>query len=58
MLDYLEEYDGKIFAYEFKWSTTKDARAPKTFLNAYPEASFQTIHPNNYLDEFLKAPSL
>lgn len=57
-IDYLEEYDGGLFAYEFKWSTTKPARASKTFLNAYPEATFQTIHPNNYLDEFLNTPNL
>jgi hypothetical protein len=37
---------------------TKHARAPKTFQNAYPEATFQTIHPNNYLDEFLNTPGL
>jgi len=53
-IDYLEEYDGRLFAYEFKWNPGKSARAPKTFLNAYPEASFQTIHPENYLDEFLR----
>ena len=56
-IDYLEEYDGRLFAYEFKWNTNKPARAPRTFLNAYPEASFQTIHPENYLDEFLRAPA-
>ena len=57
-IDYLEEYDGRLFAYEFKWNPVKTARAPKTFLNAYPEAEFNVIHPNNYLDEFLNAPGV
>ena len=52
-IDYIEEYDGRLFAYEFKWNPTKTVRAPKTFLNAYPEATFNVIHPKNYLDEFL-----
>lgn len=55
-IDYIEEYDGRLFAYEFKWNPTKAVRAPKTFLNAYPEATFQTIHPKNYLDDFLNSP--
>ncbi|MFN0175003.1 MAG: ATP-binding protein [Saprospiraceae bacterium] len=56
-IDYIEEYDGQLFAYEFKWNPTKTVRAPKTFLNAYPEATFNVIHPKNYLDEFLNAPN-
>jgi len=55
-IDYIEEYDGRLFAYEFKWNPEKNVRAPKTFLNAYPEATFTAIHPKNYLEEFLLAP--
>lgn len=47
-LDYLEEYDGGLHAYEFKWNPTKRARAPLPFVNAYPEASFQSVSPENY----------
>ena len=57
-IDYLEEYDGRLFAYEFKWNPAKPVRAPKTFLNAYPEAEFKVIHPKNYWDEFLNAPNV
>lgn len=52
-VDYIEEYDGKIEAYEFKWNAVKKVHAPKTFLDAYPEATFKVITPDNYLDEFL-----
>jgi uncharacterized protein len=52
-VDYVEEYDGKIEAYEFKWNLTKSVRAPKPFLDAYPEATFKVITPDNYLDDFL-----
>ena len=55
-IDYIEEYDGRLFAYEFKWNPTKAMRAPRTFLNAYPEAEFKVIHPQNYLEEFLVVP--
>jgi len=51
-IDYLEEYDGKLESYEFKWNPVKSARAPKTFLQAYPEASFKVVTPENYF-EFL-----
>lgn len=53
-IDYIEEYDGRLFAYEFKWNPEKGARIPKAFLQAYPEATFKAIHPKNYLDDFLQ----
>lgn len=52
-IDYIEEYNGRLFAYEFKWDTTAKARAPKTFSDAYPEATFRVIHPGNYFSDFL-----
>ena len=51
-IDYIEEYDDKISAFEFKWSTTKKISVPKTFQKAYPDAVFQLITPENYF-EFL-----
>jgi uncharacterized protein len=51
-IDYLEERNGKIYAYEFKWNPKRIGKAPKTFLNAYPDARFQTITPEN-MQEFL-----
>lgn len=52
-IDYIEEYDDKISAFEFKWSTTRKTFVPKTFQKAYPDAEFQLITSENYF-EFLK----
>jgi predicted AAA+ superfamily ATPase len=51
-VDYIEDYDGQLHAYEFKWNAGKKGRLPKTFRDAYPGASFETVHPENY-QEFL-----
>ncbi|RLD76231.1 MAG: ATPase [Bacteroidetes bacterium] len=51
-IDYIEEREGKVFAYEFKWSKHKKARIPKTFTNAYPEATSKIISPENF-EEFI-----
>lgn len=48
-IDYLEERDGKLFGYEMKWSDGQ-ARAPKAFLEAYPDSEFKVITRDNYLD--------
>jgi len=47
-IDYLEEVDGKVSAYEFKWDPTTSSRFSKTFLNAYPVENTQVINPENY----------
>lgn len=47
-IDYIEEYNGKLEAYEFKWNPIKRAGAPKTFSDAYPEARYQVITPKDY----------
>ncbi len=51
-VDYLEEEDGRLSAFEFKYNPKKTARAPLTFSKAYPEASFKVITPDN-IEEFL-----
>lgn len=51
-IDYLEEFDGNLLAFEFKWSPEKKISFPKPFLNAYPEAKTAAVHRANYL-EFL-----
>lgn len=48
-IDYVEERDGGLFGYEFKWSPAKRERPPKQWLEAYPSASFQVVTPENYL---------
>jgi hypothetical protein len=49
-IDYLEEYDGQLHAYEFKWNSKAKARFPRTFTEAYPDASTQVISPDNFED--------
>ena len=51
-IDYLEERDGHLFAYEFKWNPKAKARLSKSFSQAYPNHSFQVIHRENF-EEFL-----
>ncbi len=49
-IDYIEEFDGVLHAYEFKWNPSKKVRFPKTFLNAYPNHQVSIITRNNYWD--------
>lgn len=50
-IDLVEEKEGKLWAYEFKWSD-KDKRiiAPKEWRENYPDAAYEIITPKNYLD--------
>ncbi len=49
-IDFIEEREGKVFAYEFKYSTNKKVIAPKEFTENYPNSEFQVISPENFLD--------
>lgn len=52
-IDYIEEEDGKIKAFEFKWNPNKAAtKCPDSFLTAYQNPEFKVITPRN-VDEFL-----
>ena len=53
-IDYVEEIDGRLCAYEFKWNPAAKAKLPNAFHEAYPNSSFQVISRENY-DEFLLA---
>lgn len=48
-VDYVEERDGGLFGYECKWSSNKRIKAPSAWADAYPDATFETITPINYL---------
>jgi len=45
-IDLIEEREGRLFAYEFKW--TGKGRVPAKFREAYPEAAFETTNRENY----------
>ena len=51
-IDYIEEGDGAIEAYEFKWNIEKKYKKPKQFSDGYKDAGFKLINPENF-DEFL-----
>jgi len=48
-VDFVEEREGKLFGYEFKW-TRKKAKAPKLWLDTYAEASWEVIDTENYME--------
>ncbi|MFN7676308.1 ATP-binding protein [Flavobacterium sp.] len=47
-IDYIEEIDGKLYAFEFKWNFNKKATISKTFTNAYPNSETRIITRDNY----------
>ncbi len=49
-IDYIEEKNGKLYAFEFKWSEKKKGFLPKTFSDAYPESEFLIVNQENYTD--------
>ena len=51
-IDYIEEMDGTLYAYEFKWNANKNTKLPKTFSRTYPNHEFKVISPDNY-EEFV-----
>ena len=52
-IDYIEEKDDKIHAYELKWNPKRKASAPLSFRNAYPDADFTVINRDNIEDPLL-----
>lgn len=51
-IDYIEERNGQMNAFEFKWNPKGKGRIPNTFLHAYPGAEPHIITPEN-MDEFI-----
>ena len=51
-IDFIEESEGKISAYEFKWNPDARVKPPKLFLDNYDPSTFKVIHRDNF-DEFL-----
>jgi predicted AAA+ superfamily ATPase len=54
-IDYLEDGDGKLSAFEFKWNPKAKVKFPNSFKLAYPEASFEVVDRDNF-DLFLLFP--
>jgi predicted AAA+ superfamily ATPase len=48
-VDLIEEEDGQIKAYEFKWNAhLKKIKQPTAFTESYPQSQWQVITPENY----------
>jgi len=48
-IDLVEESDGKLRAFEFKWNPKAKGRIPLTWKRAYPDSTAEIIHRENYL---------
>ena len=46
-IDWVEERDGFLFGYEFKWKGS-NVKVPSQWKNAYPDSSFEVININNF----------
>lgn len=49
-IDWIEDRDGKLHAYEFKWSPTKRAGPPTAWKAQYTDSRFELINRENYRD--------
>ena len=49
-IDLLEEKDGLLSAFEFKWNQKRQVTLPKSFSEAYPNHRFDLITSMNYLN--------
>ncbi len=47
-IDWVEEREGQLFGYEFKWNPRKSPKAPAAWRKAYPNAHFEVITSENY----------
>ncbi|MBS1919116.1 MAG: ATP-binding protein [Bacteroidetes bacterium] len=51
-VDYIEDANGKITAFECKWNAKAKGNISRAFSNAYPKAVTHIVHPGN-VEEFL-----
>ena len=49
-VDLIEEVDGVLHTFEFKWNPRRKAKLSQKFINAYPNSTFQLVSPENYWD--------
>ena len=49
-IDWIEERDGGLKAFEFKWSKSGKAKVPIAWQKGYPDSIFEVVDRSNYLD--------
>ena len=47
-IDLVEEQDGVLRTFEFKWNDKVKVKRPKSFVNAYPNSTYEVVTPENY----------
>ena len=52
-IDYIEERNGRLYTFEFKFSAGKSPKLPITFGKNYPETEFSVVNKDNF-QTFLK----
>lgn len=52
-IDYIEDRNGILHAFEFKWNEKRTHKMPASFATAYPEHHSEVITPGNYI-QFLQ----
>lgn len=49
-IDYLEDVDGMLHTFEFKWSPSKKPKITDTFAKNYPNHTYTVINTENYVE--------
>jgi hypothetical protein len=49
-IDWVEDRNGKLYAYECKWKDSGKVKIPSAWKDAYPDSEFTVISPSNYLN--------
>jgi len=47
-IDLIEDRNGVLYGYEFKWNPRKICKVPKIFKETYPNSEFQCVTPDNF----------
>jgi len=47
-IDLIEEYGGKLHAFEFKWNPLRKIKTPGEFLSVYPGSKYMIVDRNNF----------
>jgi predicted AAA+ superfamily ATPase len=53
-IDLIEDFNGKLHAFEIKWNEKAKVKVPKKFLSLYPNAEFNLINRENFMEFTLK----
>ena len=47
-IDLVEEQDGVLHTFEFKWNDKVKVKRPKSFFDTYPNSTYEVVTPENY----------